>query len=177
MSGCIIACSIMHHSIHWLRAYVVSCVLCMCGVGIKLMVARYLTYLPCREPGQPACTQGFSAPHCERLARNIRYSPGPMSRSHQGASWPQPGQSTTAGVASSGLGEKRSATTCAPIAACGRRVSRFSVQLRSASGSEAARKIRVETSEGGTALRARRRRAKCSNCTETSVAAGFVGRC
>jgi hypothetical protein len=31
------------------------------GVRIELMVARYLTYLPCREQGQQACSQGFSA--------------------------------------------------------------------------------------------------------------------
>lgn len=47
------------------------------GVGIELMV-RYLSSLPCREP-----SQGVSAPHCERLARNIT-RPGPMSRSRAG---------------------------------------------------------------------------------------------
>jgi hypothetical protein len=36
------------------------------------MVARYLTSRPGREQARPAwCSQGFSAPHCERLARNI----------------------------------------------------------------------------------------------------------
>jgi hypothetical protein len=42
------------------------------GVQIELLVARYLTSRPCREQARPAwCSQGFSAPHCERLARNI----------------------------------------------------------------------------------------------------------
>jgi hypothetical protein len=42
------------------------------GVQIELMVARYLTSRPGREQARPArCSQGFSAPHCERLARNI----------------------------------------------------------------------------------------------------------
>jgi hypothetical protein len=42
------------------------------GVQIELLVARYLTGCPCREQARPAwCTQGFSTPHCKRLARNI----------------------------------------------------------------------------------------------------------
>jgi len=45
------------------------------GVRIELLVARYLSYLPCREQGQQACSR--VSPHCERLARNI-YEP----RSH-----------------------------------------------------------------------------------------------
>ena len=45
------------------------------GVRIELLVARYLSYLPCREQGQQACSR--VSPHCERLARNF-YEP----RSH-----------------------------------------------------------------------------------------------
>jgi hypothetical protein len=44
------------------------------GVRIELMVARYLTYLPCREQGQQACSQGFSAlrtPRSELLQAQV----------------------------------------------------------------------------------------------------------
>jgi hypothetical protein len=54
------------------------------------MVARYLSCRPGREQAGPAwCTQGFSAPHCERLARSITVwwsSQVPCRDRRQGAS-------------------------------------------------------------------------------------------